>query len=65
MKNNKTDSEISMEKIIEDVESWGVRTLMMKMKDIYLAKLEKDRASLVGYQTQPYYDSPSRNLDDY
>jgi hypothetical protein len=65
MKNKKTDSEISMERIIKDVESWGILTLMMKMKDMYLAKLDKDRASLVGYQTQPYHDSPLKNLDMY
>jgi hypothetical protein len=54
-----------IEKYIDDVKSWGILTLMTKMKNSYLRKLEKDRDVICGYQTQDYENSPLQNLDRY
>ncbi len=62
-KDKKTDSQILTEKSIKEIESWGILTLMTRMKDVYLTKLDLHRSSIVGFQTQPYKDSPLENVD--
>jgi len=59
----KTDSQILTEKSVKEIESWGILTLMSRMKDVYLAKLDLHRSSIAGFQTQNYKDSPLENID--
>ena len=63
MKSKKTNSQIVADKYIQEIESWGILTLMTKMKDSYLRKLDQDRDVLLAFQTQPYEDSPLQNHD--
>jgi hypothetical protein len=66
MKKNKTpksESRIKADRYIKEIESWGILTLMTKMKDEYVRQLDKERAVLFTYQTQSYEDSPLMNLD--
>jgi hypothetical protein len=62
-KDKKTDSQILTEKSIKEIESWGILTLMTRMRDVYLAKLDLHRSSIAGFQTQNYKDSPLENID--
>lgn len=59
----RSDSQILADKYIEDIESWGILTLMTKMKDVYMRKLDRERDIILGFQTQNYNDSPLENLD--
>lgn len=59
----RTDSQILTDKSVKEIESWGILTLMTRMKDVYLAKLDSHRSSIAGFQTQNYKDSPLENID--
>ena len=59
----KTDSQILTEKSVKEIESWGILTLMTRMKDVYLTRLDLHRSSIAGFQTQNYKDSPLENID--
>jgi hypothetical protein len=59
----RSDSQILADKYIKDIESWGILTLMTKMKDVYMRKLDRERDIILGFQTQNYNDSPLENLD--
>ena len=59
----KSDSQILADRYIEEIESWGILTLMTKMKDSYLRQLDKEREAILTFQTQPYEDSPLQNHD--
>lgn len=50
---------------MKDLESWGILTLMTRMKDHFLYCLDKERSTIMRYQLQPYEDSPLQFLDLY
>lgn len=49
--------------MLKEIDSWGILTLMTKMKDAYVARLDRERDVLLTFQTQNYEDSPLQNLD--
>jgi len=59
----KTESRIKANKYAKEIESWGILTLMTKMRDEYVRQMEIERAIICSYQTQSYEDSPLSNLD--
>lgn len=65
MKKNKSDNEIHRDKILKDVESWGILTLMTRMKDVYLSYLNKQRLEIFTWSPTTYKDSALDNLDRY
>jgi hypothetical protein len=62
-KTPKTESRIKANKYAKEIESWGILTLMARMRDEYVRQMERERATIFSYQTQPYDDSPLSNLD--
>ena len=65
MKQMKSDNEIHRDKILSDVDSWGILTLMTQMKDVYLHNLYKQRLQVSVWHTSPYKDSALENLDKF
>jgi len=62
MRQPTTDNEILRDKMLKEVESWGILTLMTRMKDSYLNQLNNERRILSTY-TMTYKDSSLENLD--
>lgn len=63
MKKKQTDSQITLEKSLKDIESWGILTLMSYMKSVVDVRFDQDRNRILYYQTQDYDDSVLSNLD--
>ena len=62
-KTKKSDNQILTEKTLVEVDSWGILTLMSRMKDVYIQRLNKERDILAGWHTWSYRDSSLENLD--
>jgi len=54
-----------VKKYTDDVKSWGILTLMTRMKSSFVYNIERHRDIIRGYQTQGYENSPLQNLDKY
>lgn len=62
-KQKKSDAQIRIDERVAEIESWGILTLMSRMKEAFLHDLERDRRTLASFWVGKYEDSSLQLMD--